>query len=96
MILTAVVDRFEGDDAVLVLERDGESVDELAIPRSVLPADARRTDAVLRVELAEDELVDVSFDPGETERRSDRAQSRFDRLSERPPDPDTSGDSDDG
>ena len=85
MRLTAVVDRFEGDDAVLVLERDGEAVEELPVPRAVLPEDARRQDAVLRVELAEDELVDVSFDPEETERRAEDAQSRFDRLSKRPP-----------
>ena len=85
----AVVDRFEGDEAVLLLERDTEVVGDLVVPREALPPDARTQDAVLRVEIDDGALLDVQYDHEETEQRRDRAQSRFDRLAERPPDGDT-------
>ena len=82
---TGVVDRFEGDQAVLLLEADGETVGERAVGTSQLPEDGRHVDAVLRVELRDGAVVDASYEPAETERRSDRARRRFDELSSRPP-----------
>lgn len=97
---TAVVDRFERTDpesdgrelAVLLLESGDEVVAERAIPAWRLSEAARRRDAVLTVRLRNGAVVSVAFDPEATERRGERAQSRFDRLAERP---DDSGDSDD-
>lgn len=88
---TAVLDRFEvdADDtrlAVLLLEADGEQVGDLVVPATDLPAEAREQDAVLSVEVADDALADATYRPDETEGRADDAQSRFDRLSERPGD----------
>jgi len=88
---TAVVDRFEEDLAVLLLEADGDTVGEVVVDEAALPEDGRHIDAILRVELDDDQLVDVTYEEAETEARSERAQSRFDSLSQRPP----SGDDED-
>lgn len=82
---TAVLDRFEEHLAVLLLEADGETVGELVVEQEALPEQARHVDAVLSVELADGELVDVTYEQAETTDRSESAQRRFDRLSERPP-----------
>jgi hypothetical protein len=80
-----VVDRFEGDLAVVLLEVDGETVGERAVATESLPDAARRVDAVLGVEFRDGDVVDVTYDPEETEWRSERARRRFDELSSRPP-----------
>ncbi|AHG04359.1 hypothetical protein HALDL1_12705 [Halobacterium sp. DL1] len=87
---TAVLDRFEttdgGDElAVLLVEADGEVVDELVVDRELLPADGRHENAVFAVTLADGELTEIAYRPEETEARTEAAQSRFDRLSRRPP-----------
>ena len=82
---TGVIDRFEDDLAVILLEADGDVVDELVLEREELPEDAAHVDAVLEVTLKDGEVTDLVYDPAETATRKDRAQSRFDRLSERPP-----------
>jgi hypothetical protein len=83
---TAVLDRFEGEQAVLLLERDGEQVAEYVTRRERLPEPARHPDAVLAVAVRNDHLVRVDYDPDETDRRAESAQSRFDELARRPPD----------
>lgn len=80
----AVVDRIEETLATLVLEGDDE-VFNLVLGEEELPADAQHPDAVLEVVLEDEELVDAVYDEAKTEERSDRAQSRFNRLSSRPP-----------
>ncbi len=82
---TGVIDRFEEDLAVILLEADDDVVDELVLDRDELPADAAHVDAVLEVTLDDGEVIDLVYDAGETATRKDQAQSRFDRLSERPP-----------
>ena len=97
---TAVLDRFEHHDtaeetteeatelAVLLLERDSDLVDQLVVETTALPKDARHQDAVLEVRVESEELLNVVYEAEATERRAERAQSRFDRLSQRPPDSD--------
>ncbi|WP_430505908.1 DUF3006 domain-containing protein [Haloparvum sp. PAK95] len=87
---TAVLDRFESEQAVLVLERDGEDVAEIAVDRERLPAPGRHQDAVYELAVDDGDVVDLDYDPDATSERTERAQDRFDRLSERPPgrDPD--------
>lgn len=80
---TAVVDRFEDDLAVLVLELD-DGADELVVDRSRVPDDAGQ-DAVLQVVLEDGALADATYDSEETERRREAVQDRFDRLARRPP-----------
>jgi hypothetical protein len=100
---TAVVDRFERTDAtdgrsskpeelaVLLLESGDSVVAERAIPTWRLPEDGRQQDAVLQLTLRNGHVVSMTDDPETTERRTSEAQSRFDRLAERPGD-----DSDEG
>lgn len=84
----AVVDRFEGDRAVLLLEDGDEVAGDVAVPRERLPEPARNQDAVLEVVVQGGRLADATYRPGETERRRESARDRFDRLSRRPPDGD--------
>ncbi|MFC7138472.1 DUF3006 domain-containing protein [Halosimplex aquaticum] len=81
---TAVVDRIEDTLATLQLEGD-DDLYNLVIGEEELPEPARHADAILDVELEDEELVRADYDEAETEARRDKAQSRFDRLSERPP-----------
>lgn len=84
-IYTAVLDRFEEGRAVLLLERDDELVDEMVVPQAVLPSAGRNQDAVFGVYLTDEESMEFRYDEECTRERSDRAQSRFDRLSRRLP-----------
>ena len=81
-----VLDRFEDDLAVVLLERGGETVDDIAIPREQLPEEGRHQDAIFTVEIADGNVETLSYRPEETTERAEEAQSRFDRLSRRPPD----------
>lgn len=98
---TAVVDRVEDGLAVLLLEANGETVDDLLVPSEDLPRRARAADAVLTVVVEDGDLIEARYRPEETRERAERAQSRFDRLAERPPKrsdsgPDPDPDPDDG
>ncbi|WP_226021914.1 DUF3006 domain-containing protein [Halomicrobium salinisoli] len=90
---TAVVDRFEEGLAVLLLEADGEMVDELVLDAESLPEAGRHADGVLTVELRDETVVDITYEAQETTDRSERAQRRFDELSQRPPPVDDESDS---
>lgn len=82
-IYTAVLDRFEGEYPILVLEADGEAVDEVMVDPAVLPEEGQHQDAVFTVEVSDTEVVAVQYDPDTTDERQDTAQNRFDRLSQR-------------
>ncbi|MFC6764891.1 DUF3006 domain-containing protein [Natrinema soli] len=84
-IYTAVVDRFEDDLAVVLLEDDGETVDQAVLDTERLPEDGRHVGAVVSVELEDDEVIDITYEERETVDRSEQAQQRFDELSRRPP-----------
>lgn len=73
---TAVLDRFEGDRAVLVV--DGG--DSLVVDATRLPTAGRHVDAAFAVGLAHGALTGVEYDPRETRRRGRAARERFDRL----------------
>lgn len=81
-----VLDRFEDDLAVVLLEQDGETVDDIAIPRDQLPKEGRHQDAIFTVEMVDGEAETLSYGPEETTRQAEEAQSRFEQLSQRPPD----------
>lgn len=86
---TAVLDRFEGDHAVLVTADERR----LVLPRSAVPPAGRHADAVFRVVLQDDRVIDLRYRPEESRERAQRAQDRFDRLAEEP-DGETETDSD--
>ncbi len=88
---TGVVDRFEDDLAVILLEAGGEVIDEVVLEREELPVDAVHPDAVLEITLTDrGEVTAIAYDAAGTDARKEQAQSRFDRLSERPPSEDNS------
>jgi len=91
----AVLDRFEGDQAVLLVEDGERVVGERVVREGRVPAEGRHQDAVLRVRIRNGHLVSARADPEASERRITEAQDRFDRLAERPGDGD-GGDTDDG
>lgn len=78
---TAVVDRLEGDTAVLLFEEAG--VQE-TVRASVLPEAAREPGVVLRVP-GGDSLALATVDRAATAERREAAQERFDELSEPAP-----------
>lgn len=81
---TGVVDRFEGEQAVILLESEGEVFDELVVDTEDLPEAGRRVDAVHRISREHGEAVSIEYDKEETERRKENAQYRFENLSQRP------------
>jgi len=87
---TAVLDRIEDGLATLVFETDGTDADELVVDPAAVPSEGRHADAVLTIEIKEEEIVAVTYKASETEERRERAQRRFDRLSRRPPSDDDS------
>ncbi|WP_336000158.1 DUF3006 domain-containing protein [Halorientalis halophila] len=82
---TAVLDRFEDELAVLLVEGEEDLVGELVVDQKELPEDGQHVDAVFTVEIATGELSAATYQAAETNDRTDESQSRFDRLSQRPP-----------
>lgn len=82
---TAVLDRYEDDLAVLVVEDEEQERDiaERLVERAALPEDARAVDTVLKIEFVDDTPTEIVAHPQETNDRAERTQSRFDRLSRR-------------
>ncbi|WP_226023335.1 DUF3006 domain-containing protein [Halomicrobium salinisoli] len=83
----AVVDRIEEGLATLELDGDEDRY-ELVIDEASLPEAGQHEGAVYEIAVEDDRLVDARYDEEATEERSEAAQERFDRLSERPPDDD--------
>lgn len=81
----AVVDRIEDELAALEVSTE-ERRYEATVPFERLPEAGRSPDSVLSVTVENGDIVELEYDPGATAERSDDAQSRFDRLSRRPPD----------
>lgn len=81
---TAVVDRIEdGETAVLLVEDDGDVVEQLDVPVDRLPAAAQADGMVLTVTMAEGQLIDAEPRPDETSERREAMRDRLDRLSKR-------------
>lgn len=70
---------------MLLLEADGEVVGDVAVAPERLPRRGRRPDAVLTVVVEDGELTEARYRAEESRERKETAQSRFDRLAERPP-----------
>lgn len=72
----AVIDRFEGNTAVLLL---GEAETKLNVPRPSLPKKAKEGDW-LKVEIADGKVVSAEIDEEETTRRRQRIIGLMDKL----------------
>lgn len=82
---TAVLDRFEDTTAVLVLEQNGDDIMDYTLDTSALPPEGQHEDAIFELVIDENDVVDITYQPDETNARKQSAQNRFDRLSNRPP-----------
>ena len=81
---TAVLDRIvDGQTAVLLLEEDGQVVEEYTVDVETLPAEGRHEGAVFEMRVVDDSVDDLTYRSEETTERREAAQERFDRLSER-------------
>lgn len=81
---TGVIDRIvDGETVVLLLEADGETVEQRDLDPSEIPESGRQEGAVFRVEIVDDELDTIEYQPDRESERRERAQNRFDRLSKR-------------
>ena len=81
---TAVLDRIvDGETAVLLLEEEGDVVDQLNLAVEDLPEEGAFEGAVFEVELDGGSVVTLEFKKERTERRLEDAKERFDRLSRR-------------
>ncbi|MFC7076179.1 DUF3006 family protein [Haloarcula halophila] len=81
---TAVVDTIEDGFATVFFERDGAEVGNAVLEEAAMP-EAAGQDAIFSVEIESGSITDWAYDADTTESRQDAAQSRFDRLSSRPP-----------
>ncbi len=80
---TGVVDRIvDGETAVILLEDDGEIIEQFDIGVGELPAEAGEG-AVCRITVVDGKIESMAYRVDETESRQKRAQNRFDRLSKR-------------
>lgn len=81
---TAVLDRIvDGETAVLLLEDEGNVVDQLDLAIEDLPEEGAFEGAVFEVEMAEGAVVSMEFKKERTEQRLEHAREKFDRLSRR-------------
>ena len=87
---TAVVDSIEGGLATVFFEQDGDEAGDALLDVSQLPDDGQHADAVLSVIVMDGVIEDSEYDSERTKQRSEAAQNRFDRLSNRPPSEDNS------
>lgn len=74
--MKAVIDRFEGDVAVLLL---GDEALKLDVPRTLLPKDAGEG-SWLQVELQDGKLLSAVLDAEETQNRKQRIADKLERL----------------
>lgn len=76
MTETAVIDRFEGNVAVLLVGEDSKPMD---VSRRTLPRKAKEGDH-LRIELQDGQVVKAEIDTQATEAARQRIQEKLDRL----------------
>ncbi|GAA0678497.1 DUF3006 family protein [Natronoarchaeum mannanilyticum] len=80
--LTGVVDRIERDLAVVLLEREEETVAQRLVQLDRLPASARDDGAVLSVRLSDGDIERLRHDAAATRRRREAARERLNELAE--------------
>ncbi len=76
MKVKAVIDRFEGEKALLIV---GQEEDKLVVLRSLLPVGAKEGDW-LQVDLEDDRILSAEMDEAETARAEERIAGKLERL----------------
>lgn len=83
---TATIDRIEEGIAVILVEDDGEVIEERRIrDLDRIPDDGLHAGAVVRITVEDGEISTIEYDGKAEQTRRKRIQKRFDKLSERPP-----------
>lgn len=78
---TAYLDRITDiNDAVLLLEQDGETVEEVRIDAKELPPEGQHERAVLKVTFVDGELVNAEHLPAEEKQRRKRIDEKMERT----------------
>lgn len=81
---TGVIDRVvDGETAVILIEENGDVVEQLDVPVDRLPEPGQEDGAVLSVTIEDGEFVTAEYRAGETSDRRESMRDRLDRLSER-------------
>ncbi len=75
-MMKAVIDRFEGKQAVLIL---GEGERQLNVPRNLLPKEAKEG-SWLQVEIENETLLSAVLDQAETVNAQQRIAEKLERL----------------
>lgn len=75
-MMKAVIDRFEGKQAVLIL---GEGERQLNVPRTLLPKKAKEG-SWLQVEVENESLLSAALDEAETDNAEQRIAEKLERL----------------
>ena len=80
---TATIDRIvDGGTAVLLLEEDGELIEQFDVSTDRLPTECE-SGSVVSVTVENGEVVRIEPRPEETTERTERIERKFDRLSRR-------------
>ena len=81
---TATIDRIvDQRTAVILIEDDGDVVEQLDVPVERLPESTQKEGGVVTIELTDGEIDAIRYEPEQTRRRREAAQNRLDRLSKR-------------
>lgn len=79
---TATLDRIvDGETAVLLLEADDETVDQLDVDVEQLPTEGQHEGAIFEVSVDDEQLCTSEYRPELTQSRKESAQDRLDSLS---------------
>lgn len=79
---TGVIDRIvDGEQAVILVEDEGETIDERVLHVNDLPADAQEEGMVVEVDFEDGEATAISARPEEMQDRLERNRKRLDSLS---------------
>lgn len=81
---TGLVDRIvDGETAVILIEDDGDVIEQFDVPVDRLPESSRHGGEVLSVTVENDEFVSAEHRDEETQERRDSVRERLDRLSKK-------------
>ena len=81
---TATIDRIvDQRTAVILIEDDGDVVEQLDVPVERLPESTQKEGGVVTIELTDGEIDAIRYEPEQTRRRREAAQNRLERLSKR-------------
>lgn len=77
---TAVLDRIAGgvNKAVLLIEEEGETIDEIVLDVEELPKDGQHKRAIFDVRIREGKLIEAEYKPEQEEKRLKKAQEWLD------------------